>query len=450
MRRRPGHPHTRVRHEKFPHSRCPLCVPVTFRPGARPIEWRGTIKMRERTVGFQGRAAWIDSLRGIAALGVACYHILRYAPLNDRAREILPQWLQIPIDHGWVGVQVFFVISGFVIAYSVRGAKVTPGYLANYALRRSVRLDPPYWTTILFVLFLHATWHLHLGWESPLDIPTKFESTVSWKLVGLHLVYMQEIFGHENLSAGFWSLCIEIQFYLLFVSGLGIAQCLPMKNRQSAADAGPLSLFAVFGPLALLSLYLWNRQGVYDNEMWIIRYFSMFFLGTAVWWTIDQRIPHWSFWLYVAAFVVRIGWSASQFSIDWNHLQIRLPDGSPWFIWSDKLTIALTIALLAGLATYTAGRLGKLGSWLNFQPLQYLGKISYSLYLIHFPISHVVKTIGQRLSGDNASPLVALLWLLLSLAASIATADVMYRWIEAPSVRLASRLKRQPAPNPTV
>ncbi|HEY3965564.1 MAG TPA: acyltransferase [Planctomycetaceae bacterium] len=385
--------------------------------------------MQQPTGGFEGRATYIDALRGIAALGVAFYHIARYGPLNDRARLVLPAVVLEMIDHGWVGVQVFFVISGFVIAYSVRNARVTPGFLANYALRRAVRLDPPYWTTIAFVLLLHAFMHLHLGWESPLDVKTKFEPGVSWRLIGSHLIYAQNIIpGYDNLSVGFWTLCIEVQFYLLYVTGMGIAQRLPARDRRTPADAGAWGLLLTFAPLALLSLFEWNRtQGgreVYDNDMWIIRFFCMFFLGASAWWALDQRIPRAVFWLYVAAFCGRIAQQALHEK------------------WSDDLTIGLSAALLAGLSTYLAGVRGCLGTWLNFRVLQYLGRISYSLYLIHFPMSHIVKWVGTWLSGDSPAPIVAACWLALSVVFSILAAHVMYTFIEAPSVRLAAWLKR--------
>ncbi|HLJ10386.1 MAG TPA: acyltransferase [Planctomycetaceae bacterium] len=385
--------------------------------------------------GFAGRSTFIDALRGIAALGVACYHIDRYGPLPEAAGKFIPLSLQAVLDHGWIGVQVFFVISGFVIAYSVRSARVTPGYLANYALRRSIRLDPPYWSTIAFVLLLHAVLHLHLGFDSPLDVPTKLEPALSWQLLASHLFYLQNILDYDNLSAGFWTLCIEVQFYLLYVVGQGIAQRFPHRNRHTPADASPIGLIVVFAPLALLSLFVWNRgidlwDRPFDNEMWIIRFFCMFFLGASAWWALDGRIPRWLFWLYAAAFASRILLQAQ------------------WSGWSDDLTIGLSAALAAGLSTYAAGRLGRLGTWLDYGVLQYLGRISYSLYLIHFPMSHVVTTLGSQVLGENPGPALATLWLVLALVASLGAAHLLYRFVEAPSVRLAARLKRAPAAAP--
>jgi peptidoglycan/LPS O-acetylase OafA/YrhL len=386
---------------------------------------------------FEGRSTFIDALRGIAAFSVACYHITRYGPLPEPAKEFIPRVLQIWFDHGWMGVQVFFVISGFVIAYSVRKARVTPGYLGNYALRRSIRLDPPYWTTILFVLLLHFVMHLHLGFDSPLDVPSKLEPALSWQLIASHLLYLQNILHYDNLSAGFWTLCIEVQFYLLYVVGQGIAQRFPYRGRQTPADAGPIGRLIVFAPLAVASLFLWNADfgpgsqlwwnlfiSGPSGDMWITRFFCMFFLGASAWWALDGRIPAVLFWVYVVALAGRI------------FMQVGRAG------WSDDLTVGLTAALAAGVSVYIAGRLGRLGTWLDIGVLQYLGRISYSLYLIHFPMSHVVTTFGSHVLGPSPSPGVATLWLILALAASLAAAHVMYLIVEAPSVRLAARFKR--------
>lgn len=406
--------------------------------------------MNEPRRGFEGRSTFIDALRGIAAFSVACYHITRYPPLAPIARDFIPELLLRWFDHGWMGVQFFFVISGFVIAYSVREARVTPGYLANYALRRAIRLDPPYWTIIALVLVLHFLMNLHPEFDSPLDVPEKLEAGLSWQLVASHLVYLQNILslfnrrggvfgysGYENLSAGFWTLCIEVQFYLLYVSGLGIAQRFPARNRRSPADAGSVGLLTVFGPLAVMSLFVWNTDpkpgvAVWWNlfvagpagDMWITRFFCMFFFGAAAWWTLDGRIPRVLFWLYGAALLSRI------------LLQVR-DEG-----WSDNLTIGLSAAFVAGTSIYTAGLRGRLGSWLNVGVLQYLGRISYSLYLIHFPVSHVVTTFGAQVTGQSPSPAVATMWLVLALAASLAAAHLLYLFVEAPSVRFAARFKR--------
>ena len=175
------------------------------------------------------RFAFVDSLRGIAALSVAAYHIDRYGPLPGAASSVIPKFINSTLHHGWVGVQMFFVISGFVIAYTLRGMRVTPSSLGNFALRRSLRLDPPYWVTMLFVVGLYVLTTSLFNVEDGL-----MDQAPTWDQVLAHLCYMQNILGYHNLSAGFWTLCIEVQFYILFAVLLGFAQRLTAHCSERA------------------------------------------------------------------------------------------------------------------------------------------------------------------------------------------------------------------------
>jgi peptidoglycan/LPS O-acetylase OafA/YrhL len=400
---------------------------------------------------FEGRSSFIDALRGIAAISVAGYHIYRYGPLPEAAQYVMPRPLGLWFDHGWIGVQVFFVISGFVIAYSVRDALITPKYLANYILRRSVRLDPPYWTTIVVVLLVHWFFSLTFEFTSPMDVPTPMRAPLSWGLIVAHLFYVQDILGdpfvqnllgrrfeYENLSAGFWTLCIEVQFYLLYVIGLGLVQRLP-RNGLPAASTGPRWLVLFFGPLAAMSLFWWNNDS--STVAWIIHFFCMFFLGSLAWWALDRKIPSQIFWGYVLLIVIQLGLRGMEVYDD-ARLADRDIDVSLWE--AARSAIELKIALLAGVAIYGLGVCGKLGTTWNTPVLQYLGKISYSLYLIHFPVSHVVTTLGYEhmLINNSYTPLAALGWLGTAMVVSLVAAHGLYTFVEAPSVRLGSRLKR--------
>lgn len=399
----------------------------------------------------EGRFRYVDSLRGIASLAVACYHITRYGPLADSAREVIPGLLQGVFDRGWVGVQVFFVISGFVIAYSVRKARVTPAYIANYALRRSLRLDPPYWTTIAVVLLLHAILSLGLKMTSPLDVPDPLEPELSsWVVLG-HLLYIHKILGYDSLSAGFWTLCIEVQFYLIYVVGMGLVQAIsrficanrwtndlvdpaPPESQLAPAAALPSSpaendellgiiqarwQLLLFGGLAVGSLFYFNLDRRFDN--WIIYFFCLFFLGVLAWWTLAGQTPAVVFWIYTGLILQRLIATGGFSSFDQS--------------------LELKAALLTGVSIYLTGRANRLTCTLDWWWLQSLGRISYSLYLIHFPVSHVVTTCAERFLGSPPAPGVAALVLAVALAASIGAAQVLYVCVEAPSVRLAARFR---------
>jgi peptidoglycan/LPS O-acetylase OafA/YrhL len=98
---------------------------------------------------------------------------------------------------------------------------------------------------------------------------------------------------------------------------------------------------------------------------------------------------------------------------------------------------------VAGVAVFAAAHFGGLGVWLNLPWLQYLGRISYSLYLVHFPLSHVILNFGHEWTGRSVAG--GFLWIGLSVALSVAVAELFYRCVEAPCIAWAARYKHAPA-----
>src|SRR5471030_2381991 len=89
----------------------------------------------------------LDAIRGVACLAVVWYHVYCFSALPQLLK--LPSWIDRIIRHGFLGVEVFFVLSGVVIALSILGDRITWAYLGRFALRRSLRLDPPYWAALV-------------------------------------------------------------------------------------------------------------------------------------------------------------------------------------------------------------------------------------------------------------------------------------------------------------
>jgi peptidoglycan/LPS O-acetylase OafA/YrhL len=389
------------------------------------------------------RLAFIDALRGLAALAVAAYHLERYGPLAEPASRLIAGPIEEVIRRGWMGVQIFYVISGFVIAYSLRDAWMTPGYLGNYALRRSLRLDPPYWTTIavsLAIFFLVPVFQ----WPPPMD------SAPSWPQFGWHFLYLQNVMGYDNLSVGLWTLCIEVQFYLLYASVFGLAQRTCGAARWQAGGGGT-ALALWFAPIAVVSLLTYNHDEAFtgpwfaglapfQSEACMLHYFWMFFLGMLVHWTLAGRLPAWLLVVYLALMALRFGWPEV-------HESSRT--GLVHYSWS----IEVAVTALAGSAIYLVGRAGRFATAGNWRPLQFLGLISYSLYLIHYPVSHVIvypaHAWAQQQSwyGTPFYDWFALAVTTFSLAAAIVVGYGMYLFVERPSLRLAAlfRRKEQPA-----
>lgn len=370
-----------------------------------PIEKSSALLPRSSLATGQ-RFAFVDALRGMAALGVAAYHIFRYGPLAAAAEPVLPNAVNGALHHGWIGVQIFFVISGFVIAYALRDAWMTPGYFRSFAMQRFFRLGPPVWFTIVLVIGLQIVAMSFLSAGEPL-----IENLPSWPQLALHAVYLQNVFGYDNISVGFWTLCIEMQFYLLFALLLGVAQQLTIRFGGRQGKASSLALTAMFLPLALVSLFWLSIDGGV-TDCYAVHFFIYFVLGALVFWTLDGRMPKTLLWGLLAAVVVRE-------AIHWK--------------------LDLCVGALAASAIYLCGRTGNLGKWLNFSWLQRLGLISYSLYLIHYPTSWLISRLGYSITGT--SPVAAVVWLLLGLAASVGIAQLMYNAIELPAIRLSHRFK---------
>jgi peptidoglycan/LPS O-acetylase OafA/YrhL len=352
--------------------------------------------------GLRGRLVFIDALRGLAALMIAMHHIDRYEPLTI-ADTSLPQWMLMWLKEGRVAVEVFFVISGFMIAYSLRQMILTPAAMGRFSLRRLIRLGLPYWTILAVVLVLDAL----LPW---IGLPCLNSEIYAGQFVS-EVFFLQDILGYGSTSTGLWFICIEVQFLVLFLALLWLAQRLQSTKSPTAGRTGSLARLAVFAPLALLSLFLFNVDPQYD--VWIVFFFGTLFLGTMTCWALDGSVPRAAFWLYVLAALVRLAVCPG---------------------------LRLAVALSAALLIYAVGRMGKLNSWLSARWLQYLGGVSYSLFLVHYAVCHVVKCFGHRLT--EKSPDIAIAWLGLALVASVVVAHFFHRYVEMPACQVAEQFKQ--------
>jgi len=187
------------------------------------------------------RFTLIDGLRGIASLSVAVFHLsLAVEPALGKEP---PKVIDYILGFGHWGVEIFFVISGFVIAYSIRDATFTFKYLGKFSLRRSIRLDPPYLLVILIELLLIKVSLFYFP-----ELGTKLPTTE--QLIA-HLFYLQGLLGLGSLVPIFWTLCYEVQFYLFLVSILVFYHTL----RRLLNNSRYITLIIL--PMALL-LYIYS------------------------------------------------------------------------------------------------------------------------------------------------------------------------------------------------
>ena len=342
------------------------------------------------------RFVFVDALRGLAALAVVLFHSAEAQHVSDFLK-LLPSWLQTIIHHGHLGVAVFFVLSGFVISHSLFRYRMNLNLLGRFTLRRSLRLDPPYWIAIAISLAFGAVAAAVVKGRAP-------EDHSLGQLVA-HVFYLQDILGYGNINPIFWTLCMEIQFYLVYAILLALGRNNPEARFQGRRTA-TLLLFA-----GLLSL-LWPLgigpnlpQGLFP-PLW-----HGFLLGVGAYWAWrDRGLVPW--------FVVYV-------------LFIGVPSiiNGDWF----SLVCVLTAATLLSV-----GIADRLQSAWNWRWLQFLGTISYSLYLIHNPITGATFRVGYMITGRNAY--LEALWWSASIVASITFAWVMWWAVEKPSVQLARKV----------
>ena len=192
-------------------------------------------------------------------LGVVLYHAREGNHIP--ALSVKFPALNNALDYGHFGVPIFFVLSGFVIALSLDGKAMTIPSVGWFMLRRSVRLDPPYWVAIIIgIAIIFAKEHT-------------LRSLSVGQFVA-HLFYMQELFGYPEISIVFWTSRFEFQFYFVYA----LLMCFPRQNgalmvAMAVSLLWPLHIAPVLAPG--LFLHLWHG----------------FLLGVCAYWTLRKGFP---------------------------------------------------------------------------------------------------------------------------------------------------------------
>lgn len=326
----------------------------------------------------------IQAAHGIAALLVVLYHA-------ERALA-LPQYLGHPplagtTGFGHAGVDFFFVLSGFVIAYVHHADLGQPTALPRYAARRAARIYPPYWAITAILLVLGVAAH------GPSNVPSPAALLQSALLLP----------GDNELILGVaWTLVHEMTFYVLF--GLAIL------DRRLAAAA-----VLAYAALGWTPLHSWGAT-CYD---------ALFVVGVGAAWVTRHapvRRPR------TLALLGAAGFLLAGLAENAGLLPVAGPPG--------RLAYGLAAAaIVIGLAQ--AERAGRLAV---ARPLALLGAASYSVYLAHSPV------LGYAARALLTTGLLARLpdWLAMALVVGIALAAglAFHRWVERPLTRAAQRAFR--------
>ena len=334
----------------------------------------------------------VDFLRGLASLAVCWFHLTRfqYHVPDQPAYHLVRQ----TGAYGWLGVEVFFVISGFVIPYSLYRARYRIRDFFAYLARRIVRLDPPYLAAIAMILVL--AWVESLKSGRPVEMEGQ---PLGWARLLLHLGYLNMFTDYAWLNPGFWTLAVEMQYYLLM--GLVFPLVVARAPSVRLATTGAMAAISVLSAAALPP----TTEAV---SPFIPGLLCLFLFGIL---TFQFRVG-----------IIRVA----------EYLCVTFVVAATSIATLGRVPSLAGLAAVAVILVYP----GQLSAVSRF-----LAKISYSLYLTHWPIAHyTMSVVGMkylRAESDTARTFV----ILLTLAVCLASAYLLYVVVERPAQQWSRRFR---------
>lgn len=308
------------------------------------------------------RVAELDVLRGLAASGVVVYH---YTSNYDRLWGH-PQPLAFTFPWGAYGVQLFFMISGFVILMSIERSR----RLVDFGAARFFRLYPAYWAAAITTFFV-VHWLGLPGREY--DIPTLL----------INFTMLQGFFGVPDVDGPYWTLRVELWFYIIMAAIFALG----LRRHVLAAFAA----FTLFG----------------FTEQWL---FSLD--QVRGWWRVEATMPilhHAPFFLFgISLYKLRMGAVRSAIF----GLAVAMICACAWQSWAK---VGIHLLLMGVVFVATQRRL----TWLCHPAFLYLGTISYGLYLIHGHIGYALIRQAYGLGWDGRLAIAVAIGVAIALGSAL-------------------------------
>lgn len=354
----------------------------------------------------------LDVVRGIAVLGVLFYHGL-YWGLDLSHFTKFEQTLLMGMWLGRLGVNLFFVLSGFLITGLLIDARNRPNYYSRFYVRRALRILPAYCLTILILLATRT---------APLDFIV---------LSILYLSNLTPLFGVAIAYPVLWSLAVEEHFYFLW----------PVVVRQwtNQAVLRLIGLIIVFSPVSrLVSFYLTSSHG-----------FVSFVCNEYTWNSLDGLACGAGLAIYLRDFkpsravfkkmllvlsgVAILIWGIG---IPLGIVTRQKPVGAALQVtpWNFLFVAFIGMSLVVGS--------GKYRRFVQLKPLRLLGEVSYGLYLYHLLIfelfDHIVRQSGISVGNSPFVMLVGRFSIVFALALTISV--ISRRMLEDRFLKLKTKL----------
>ncbi|MFH8410079.1 acyltransferase family protein [Streptomyces sp. NPDC018019] len=340
----------------------------------------------EHPPGSQGetrrpRLRVLDGLRLLAALMVLAYH---YITLRDGWGEDPTAFSPVVrhvSEYGWLGVEVFFLISGFVICMSAWGRS-----LGDFVTSRVSRLYPAYWVAVLLTAAVLTVW-------------PNVRSADNWETVLTNLTMLQQGLGVPDVDDAYWTLFIELKFYLLFA----VVVFRGVTYRRCVLFCG---LWTVAGVVALKA----NSDLL---SVWAIAPYSPYFIAGIAFYLMHRFRPTALLWAIVAiSFLLAQHYLRGRLVMNLG-AKADLAEG-----WPVRLAVLAAFALMAAIALGWFDRL-------QWRWLSTAGSLTYPLYLLHM---YVGFTLIDLLRSRVPAPVL----LLGIVALMLVLSWLVHRFVERP------------------
>jgi exopolysaccharide production protein ExoZ len=341
---------------------------------------------------FKKELQLIQLLRGIACVLVALMHIT-----VSFSQTFHSYFLWNFFKFGGGGVDIFFVLSGFIITYSNRQHIGKPGNILTFVKKRLIRIFPIYWILISFFLVIQ------------LILPAFYATHFQMSLANIFSTYFL-LPNHNMLNGVSWSLTNELLFYLLFL----LALLIPNKN----VVLWLLAVYLIF--LILLPAFSFNTLNNHNSFIQLLL-FPMnveFLLGILIVFFVDRFPSKWIFPFLItglSCFIVSATYY-TKLSQAFSGYSRVIMFGFPSF---------LIILALVKYELITHIKVNNL--------FLKLGDASYSIYLFHLPIEVAFFKIITKMSVTNHLVLVSLSCGLLAAVCYIG--HIIYKKIERPLIK---------------
>ncbi|MDR3414446.1 MAG: acyltransferase [Formivibrio sp.] len=365
----------------------------------------------------------LDGIRGIAILLVLLSHVggtLR-SPIYNVFNTISGQ--------GWIGVDLFFVLSGFLITRILLTTNNSTNYYKRFYIRRGLRIWPLYYLAVLLAFTALAV-ASHLSFYHSLTAAkSQFagDPVADWHNLPMYLLYLQNFWlgdvGGFSVLAVTWTLCIEEQYYLVWP--------LCVRNFSIHALLRFAVGFALISSLLRLSIHFIYPDN-FDLFHWITYHFTPLHLDAillgsalAICFYLKRQFLENMALLYTA---LGVGGAVSLICVCYM--------GNPYAESLIYFALSVTFAAIVALALQGWGR-----RLFRNPPLRYIGKISYSLYLLHPPIFNALSShsVMAKLGFSHNIAATEFAFATLSFALSIGVAAFSWHFFESRILALKTR-----------